>query len=169
MLWSLLLWRTYIVYKKTTSSRMNSAISLNCLHTLSNYYNNWPTPFCSGETFTFLLECIAIYFMFNLMMFLCKMPTILSGPNVSIIYSSGTNHRALQHDDVIKWKHFRHNWPFVRVIHRSTVNSTHKGQWRGALMFSLICTWINGWINNREAGDLETPSRPLSWWDNGRR
>ena len=30
----------------------------------------------------------------------------------------------------------------------------HKGQWRGVLMFSLICAWINGWINNREAGDL---------------
>ena len=35
-----------------------------------------------------------------------------------------------------------------------TVNSPHKGQWRGSLMFSLICVWINGWINNREAGDL---------------
>ena len=34
------------------------------------------------------------------------------------------------------------------------VNSPHKGQWRGALMFSLICVCINGWINNREAGDL---------------
>ena len=30
----------------------------------------------------------------------------------------------------------------------------HKGQWRGALMFSLICVWINGCVNNREAGDL---------------
>ena len=39
-------------------------------------------------------------------------------------------------------------------IHRSPVNSPHKGQWRGALMFSLICAWINGWVNNREAGDL---------------
>ena len=29
-----------------------------------------------------------------------------------------------------------------------------KGQWRGALMFSLICAWIKGWVNNREAGDL---------------
>ena len=29
-----------------------------------------------------------------------------------------------------------------------------KGQWRGALIFSLICVWINGWVNNREAGDL---------------
>ena len=61
---------------------------------------------------------------------------------------------SLSHDDVIKWKHFPCYWPFVRGIHRSPVNSPHKGQWRGALMFSLICVWINGWVNNREAGDL---------------
>ena len=42
----------------------------------------------------------------------------------------------------------------MRGIHRSPVNSPHKGQWRGALMFSLICAWINGWVNNHEAGDL---------------
>ena len=30
----------------------------------------------------------------------------------------------------------------------------HKGQSRGALMFSLMCTWMNGWVNNHEAGDL---------------
>ena len=34
------------------------------------------------------------------------------------------------------------------------MNSPHNGQWRGAVMFSLICAWINGWVNNREAGDL---------------
>ena len=34
------------------------------------------------------------------------------------------------------------------------VNSPHKGQWRGALIFSLICARINDWVNNREAGDL---------------
>ena len=58
------------------------------------------------------------------------------------------------HDDVIKWKHFPRNWPFVRGIHRSPVNSPHKGQWRGALMFTLICARIYGWVNTREAGDL---------------
>ena len=58
------------------------------------------------------------------------------------------------HDDVIKWKHFQRYWPFVWGIHRSPVNSPHKGQWRGALMFSFICGWINGWANNRKAGDL---------------
>ena len=30
----------------------------------------------------------------------------------------------------------------------------YKGQWRGALIFSLICAWTNGWVNNREAGNL---------------
>ena len=58
------------------------------------------------------------------------------------------------HDDVIKWKHILRYWPFVQGIHRSLVNSPHKGQWRGALMFSLICTWKNGWVHNHEAGDL---------------
>ena len=44
---------------------------------------------------------------------------------------------------------------FVRGINRPHMNSPHKGQWRGALMFSLIYAWKkNGWINNREAGDL---------------
>ena len=64
------------------------------------------------------------------------------------------NTHAYMHDDVIKWKHFPRYWPFVRGIHRSPVNSPHKGQWRGALMFTLICARINGWVNNREAGDL---------------
>ena len=66
---------------------------------------------------------------------------------------------------------------FVRRIHRGPVNSPHKwpvtlkmfpfddvimqmetfsdkGQWRGALEFSLIWVWINGSVNNREAGDF---------------
>ena len=50
------------------------------------------------------------------------------------------------HDDIIKWKHFPRYWPFVRGIHRSLVNSPHKGQWRRALMVSLIYTRINGWV-----------------------
>ena len=36
----------------------------------------------------------------------------------------------------------------------SPVNSPHKDQWRGALMFSFICAGTNGWVNNVEAGDL---------------
>ena len=56
-------------------------------------------------------------------------------------------------------KHFSRCWPFVRGIHRSLVNSPRKGQWRGALMFSLICAWTNGWVNHRRL--FETPSQSL--------
>ena len=48
------------------------------------------------------------------------------------------------------------------------VNSPHKGQWRGALIFSLICVWINHWVNNREAGDLRQHRDhydvTVMWW-----
>ena len=76
-------------------------------------------------------------------LFLYKLHCSFTGPN-----------GIFNHDDVIKWKHFPCYWPFVRGIHQSPVNCTHKGQWRGTLMFSLICAWTNGWVNNRGAGDL---------------
>ena len=63
--------------------------------------------------------------------------------------------------NVSKLKYFPRYWPFVRGIHRWPVNSPHKGQWRGALMFSLICVWTIGWVNNRDGRWFETPLR--SW------
>ena len=61
------------------------------------------------------------------------------------------SHRRLspsqKHDGVIKRNIFRVTGPL-------SVNSPHKGPWRWALMFSLICAWTNGWVNNRDAGDL---------------
>ena len=54
----------------------------------------------------------------------------------------------------MKWKHFPHYWPFVQGIPQSLVNTPPKGQWRGALMFSLIYVLINDWVNDHEAGDL---------------
>ena len=61
-----------------------------------------------------------------------------------------------------RWRHqretFSHYWPFVWGIPRSPVNSSHKGQWRRALMFSLTWAWTNGWVNNRDAGDLRRHS-----------
>ena len=56
-------------------------------------------------------------------------------------------------DDVIKWKRFPRYWPFVRGIHRSPMNSPHKGQWRGSLMFSLIC-----------ALNIQFSKRSWGWW-----
>ena len=75
-----------------------------------------------------------------------------------------------------KCKHFPCYWPFVRGIHRSPVNSPHKGPvtrkvfafwwpvnsphkglWRGALLFSLICAL------NKQSWSwwFETPPRSL--------
>ena len=48
--------------------------------------------------------------------------------------------------------------PFVRGIHRSSVDSPHKGRWRGAMMFSLVCAWTNGWASNRDPGDFRRHS-----------
>ena len=69
---------------------------------------------------------------------------------------------CVYHDDVIKRKYFPRYWPFARGIHRWPVNSPREGQWRGALMFPLICAWIHSWVNNWEAGDL---GRHLSHYD----
>ena len=66
----------------------------------------------------------------------------------------GIEQNDRHHDDVIKWKHFPGYWPFVRGIHRSRWIPHRKSQWRRALMFPLICAWINGWVNIREVGDL---------------
>ena len=56
-------------------------------------------------------------------------------------------------DDVNNWKHFPCYWTFVQPsILIKPVNSPHKGQWRGCFLWSA--PWINGWLSNREAGDL---------------
>ena len=70
---------------------------------------------------------------------------ITPAPEVLVLY-----HRF--HDDVIKWKHFSRYWPFVREF----TGDLHIGQSRGALVFSLICACINGWVNNHEAGYLRS-------------
>ena len=79
---------------------------------------------------------------------------ILLHPNLSLPVEGPFTTVASKHGDVIEWKDFPRYWPFVRGIHLSPVNSPHKGQWHGALMFSLICAGIKGWVNNGEAGDL---------------
>ena len=61
----------------------------------------------------------------------------------------------MHHDNVIKWKHFPRNWPFVRGIHRSRwfphTKPSDAELWCFLWSASL---WINDWVNNREAGDL---------------
>ena len=54
------------------------------------------------------------------------------------------------------WRHHMETFSVLLAIcaGNSPVPMNSKGQWRGALMFSLICARMNGWVNNGEAGDL---------------
>ena len=56
------------------------------------------------------------------------------------------------------WRHhtFRATSPLCGEFtgHRWMVNSPHKGQWRGALMFCLVRAWTNSWANSGDADDL---------------
>ena len=57
------------------------------------------------------------------------------------------------------WRHqmetfFRVTGSLCAEIDQLPVNYPHKGQWRGALIFSLISAWTNGWVNKRDVGDL---------------
>ena len=56
------------------------------------------------------------------------------------------------------WRHQMGTFSALLVICAGnssvTMNPPHKGQWHGALMFSMICAWIKGRVNNGEAGDL---------------
>ena len=52
------------------------------------------------------------------------------------------------------WRHQMETFSALLALCAVPVNSPHKGQWRRTLMLSLICVRINGWVNNREAGDL---------------
>ena len=100
-----------------------------------------------------------IFVLHNILIVLCYSPIYPSWVWVplapfSVMRTMPTYMGRSYHDDAIKWKHFPRYWPFVQGIHRSTMNSPHKGQWRAPFMFSLSCTWIDGWVNNSEAGDL---------------
>ena len=56
------------------------------------------------------------------------------------------------------WRHQMETFSALLAIcaGNSPVPGEFPAQWpvTRALMFSLICAWINGWVNNREAGDL---------------
>ena len=56
------------------------------------------------------------------------------------------------HDDVSKWKHFLHCWPFVRGIHWSLVDSPHKACNAGLWFFFHLS------LNKRPI------KQPICWW-----
>ena len=97
--------------------------------------------------------CLVLNFCLNLIAFCSRRSKGLSGSHFTReVHSSGTL-CAFQW-----WRHQMETFSALLALCAGKspvpVNSPHKGQWHRALMFSLICAWINGWVNNREAGDL---------------
>ena len=58
------------------------------------------------------------------------------------------------YDNIMPWKFFPRYWLFCRGIHRSPVDSTHKGPVTRVLIFSVTSAYTNGWMNHRVAGGL---------------
>ena len=74
-----------------------------------------------------------------------------NGYYMFIIKISETESYMLSQTDYTSW--WRHQIEIFSAL-LAFFNSPHKGQWRGALKFSLIWAWINAWVNNHKAGDL---------------
>ena len=85
------------------------------------------------------------------------------GSTTNLWYNDNkTKHnKTMTHNDAIKWKKFPRYWSFVRGINRSPVNSPHKGHWRGALMFSLICALNKRFTKQSWGRWFEMPSHSL--------
>ena len=60
----------------------------------------------------------------------------------------------MNHDGVVKWKHFPCYWPFAREFHWWPVDSPQSPVTRSVAVFFDPRLKKNGWANNRDAGDL---------------
>ena len=105
-----------------------------CIYGFSTWITTSPVKRCKAEIWALAFEQMwrtySLRFIFSINTHIKNILGITNTPWYT---------RSLYHDNVIKWKHFPHYWPFVRGIHHSPANSSHKGQWCGALMFPLIC------------------------------
>ena len=56
------------------------------------------------------------------------------------------------------WRHQMETFSALLVLCEGNspvvMDSRHKGQWRRALMYYLVCARTGGWANNRDAGDF---------------
>ena len=105
---------------KSTSARSKVECSLNCKEDLYS---------CAGYVYDSSHFRCDVCFIYDKTTPLVTMKT--SNSTSSSMPEINMNTGEVNcHDDVIKWKHIPRYWPFERGIHRSPVNSQHKGQWR---------------------------------------
>ena len=105
-------------------------------------------------------------------MSICSYPYLIQNMHISQTYNLNLCHWSIYASRRWKngtnftlwWRHQMETFSALLAlcVHGEMwpVNSPHKGQWRGTLMFSLICVWTNGWANYRDAGDLRRHHAP---------
>ena len=113
------------------------------LHIFSEYQRNWTE---NNYLFTHLNQCLR------------RRYTIGRGTSPFRSAESITCNICLSGRCMSWWRHQMETFSALLALCEWNpplpVDSPHKDQWSGALMFSLIYAWTNGWANNREAGDL---------------
>ena len=105
----------------------------------------------------------------GLVSYTCAIETAFSGRRdgqgrVTVGYNTGfkiTNNILYHYKPKMSWLR-HHMQTFSALLAICAGNSPVNGEFPATLMFSLICAWINGWINNGEAGDLR---RHLAHYD----
>ena len=116
---------------------------------------------------SFLVPSVALWVWFPVWVWLSWVVSVLFLPRVSNIDSQSARSGCTPMMTSSNGNIFRVTWPFVRGIHRSPVNSLHRGQWRAALrvFFDLR---LNKRLSKQSWGWwFETPSRPLWCHCNG--
>ena len=130
-IYEMVLLRRYTAYVHT-----DSPLSSRWLQMSWHHISTWP----SAVT---MLNRLRLYFCMN----------SLVHPRYTHTFHFSTA-TIVVHGDVIKWKHFTRYWSFVRGTIGHWWTPPRKGQWRGALVFSLICARTNCQASNRDAGHL---------------
>ena len=91
-----------------------------------------------------------------------KVIPVLCGYIYTMFLQNNSAHKELKFN-ITWWRHQIEAFPTLLAlcegIHQLPVASPHKDQWWGALMFSFICTWKNGWAIGSQW--FEMPSRSL--------
>ena len=137
-------WETSL-QSNAVSHRLNAIIE-------STLYSQYPTGWATGEAVPdYQLVWPRRHPWFNW----CVTAYPSNDAGVNLRRSKHANRGALQvrGHQISWWRHQMETFSALLALCAGNI-PPHKGQWRGALMFTLVCARINGWVNNREAGDL---------------
>ena len=74
--------------------------------------------------------------------------------NISITQSPNSTNASRLHDDVIIWKHLPRYWPLCGEFTGNRWIPLTKAGDAELWCFLWSAPWINGWVNNRKAGNL---------------